>query len=129
PYKMEGEDIERDMGELVPAPVVVRGAILGLEAGDNVIELLEYPELGPRAPAAGGRYPVTRPGLTHVGLYCDDSITTRQELEAKGVEFLTSGIADVAGLRTAWFCDPWGTVFILMEKRRADRPYWRQPWG
>jgi hypothetical protein len=29
-------------------------------------------------------------------------------------------------LRTTWFHDPWGTVFILLEKRREDRPYWRQ---
>ena len=41
--------------------------------------------------------------------------------------FLTSGVADVAGLRTTWFTDPWGNVFILMEKRaHPDRPYYRQ---
>ncbi len=128
-YRMEGADIERDMGELVPAPVVVRAAILGIADGDNVLELIEYPELArPQEGSEGGRYPVTRPGLTHVGLVCDDLGQTRRDLEAKGVEFLTSDVADVAGLRTAWFRDPWGTVFILLEKRRPDRPYWRQPW-
>jgi hypothetical protein len=35
-------------------------------------------------------------------------------------------VADVAGLRTTWFHDPWGTVFILIEKRHQDRPYWGQ---
>jgi hypothetical protein len=47
-------------------------------------------------------------------------------LEERGVEFLTNGIADVAGLRTTWFRDPWNAVFILMQKGRDDRPYWRQ---
>jgi hypothetical protein len=59
-------------------------------------------------------------------LVCDDIFGTRAELETRGVSFLTSGIAEVAGLRTAWFHDPWGTVFILMEKRREDHPYWSQ---
>jgi hypothetical protein len=45
------------------------------------------------------------------------------------VEFVTTGIAEVAGLRTTWFRDPWGTVSIVVEKRRADRPYWRQHGG
>ncbi len=29
PYRMEGEQIEHDMGELVPSPVVVHAAIVG----------------------------------------------------------------------------------------------------
>jgi hypothetical protein len=61
-----------------------------------------------------------------VGLVCDDVESTRVELERKGVAFLTSGTADVAGLRTTWFHDPWGTVFILVEKRIDYRPYWGQ---
>jgi hypothetical protein len=59
-------------------------------------------------------------------MLCDDLTETRARLEVSGVEFLTSGIADVAGLRTTWCRDPWGTVLILMEKRREDRPYWGQ---
>ena len=40
----------------------------------------------------------------------------------KGVRFIVDGIADVAGLRTTWFADPWNNVFILVEKvRRPDR--------
>ena len=58
---------------------------------------------------------------------CDDIVATRTDLEAKGVAFLVAGVADVAGLRTTWFADPWANVFILVEKvRHPDRPYFRQ---
>lgn len=123
PYRMEGDAITRDMGELVPAPVVVKAAIVGTAEGDHVLEVIEYPE----APAGDTRArSVTDPGLTHVGLLCDNVGATRRDLEAHDVEFLTAGIADVAGVRTTWFRDPWGVMFILVEKRHPDRPYWRQ---
>jgi hypothetical protein len=125
PYEMAGPEIEQDMGELLPSPVVVRAAILGLDADDHVIELLEYPQAAV-ASERPGRSDVTRPGITHVGLVCADIERTRTDLEMRGVSFLTSGISDVAGLRTTWFRDPWGTVFILLEKRDEHRPYWRQ---
>lgn len=125
PYEMSGEAIERDMGELVPSPVVVRAAIVGLGGDDRVLELVEYPSAPATAePAAAD---LTRPGLTHVGLVCDDLPSTRARLEAGGVRFLTTGTAEVAGLRTCWFTDPWGVVFILLEKSDPSRPYWRQP--
>ncbi len=125
PYEMAGPEIEQDMGELIPSPVVVRAAIMGLDVDDHVIELLEYP--GATIPSDGTARPgITRPGITHVGLVCRDIERTRRELEAKGVAFLTSGISDVAGLRTTWFHDPWGTVVILLEKRDDRLPYWRQ---
>ena len=44
------------------------------------------------------------------------------------MRFLVSGIADVARVRTTWFVDPWGVVFILVEKSRPERPYFAQ-WG
>lgn len=125
PYEMAGHAIERDMGELVPSPVVVRAAIVGLGADDHVLELIEYPRAAVPERSAG-RPAITELGLTHVGLVCDDIDNTRSELEARGVTFLTSGIADVASLRTSWFSDPWGTVFILIQKRLDDRPYWNQ---
>jgi catechol 2,3-dioxygenase-like lactoylglutathione lyase family enzyme len=125
PYRMEGPEIERDMGELVPSPVVVKAAIVGLGSDDRVVELIEYPEVASE-PLSGVAASVTRPGITHLGLLCDDLATTRAELERRGVSFLTSGIADVAGLKTTWCVDPWGTVLILMEKQRESRPYWRQ---
>jgi len=125
PYLVEGDAIERDMGELVPSPVAVKAAILGFpDGGDRVLELIEYP----RAP---GR---TRPpdasvvdhGFTHVGLVCDDIVATRAELEGKGVRFLTRGMAEIVGLRTTWFADPHGLVFILLEKREPEKPYFAQ---
>ena len=125
PYRMEGDAITRDMGELVPAPVVVKAAIVGIDGdGDRVLEVIEYPSV-----VAGAAEPpsVTRLGFTHVGLVCDDIAATRAELEAKGVTFIVAGIAEVAGLRTTWFADPWNNVFILLEKaRHPDRPYFLQ---
>ena len=126
PYRMAGDEITRDMGELVPAPVVVTAAIVGFEDdGDHVLEVIEYPEAPPPGPARAPS--VLHPGFTHVGLVCDDLDATRAALEAAGVRFLVAGIADVAGLRTTWFADPWENVFILVEKqRRPDAPYYRQ---
>ena len=69
---------------------------------------------------------LTDHGFTHVGVVCDDIEATRAELEGKGVRFLTSGIATVAGLRTAWLADPWGNVVILLEKSLAAKPYYAQ---
>jgi catechol 2,3-dioxygenase-like lactoylglutathione lyase family enzyme len=125
PYRMEGAQIELDMGELVPSPVVVTASILGFGADDRVIELIEYPTAGVDPPEPG-RPSVTKVGITHVGLLCDDIVATRAELESRGVGFLTADIADVAGLRTTWCHDPWGTVIILLEKGDDARPYWGQ---
>jgi catechol 2,3-dioxygenase-like lactoylglutathione lyase family enzyme len=124
PYLMEGDQIERDMGELVRDPVV-KAAIVGLRGGgDRVLEVIEYPRS--RGHPRPADWSITDHGLTHVGLVCDDVAATRSELEAKGVEFLTREIAEVAGLRTTWVRDPFGVVFILMEKRDDARPYYRQ---
>jgi len=126
PYRMEGEAISRDMGELLPSPVVVKAAIVGIDDGtDRVIEVIEYPSVATRTPAAPAD--VTALGFTHVGLLCDDVAACRAALEAKGVTFLVDGVADVAGVRTTWFADPWHNVFILVEKvRHPDRAYYRQ---
>ena len=124
PYLMEGPAIERDMGELIPSPRL-KAAIVGLPGdGDRVIEIIEYPgSTGrPRAEDAS----LVDHGLTHVGVVCDDIEATRSELEARGVRFLTSGIATVAGLRTTWLADPWGNVVILLEKSLAAKPYYAQ---
>jgi catechol 2,3-dioxygenase-like lactoylglutathione lyase family enzyme len=125
PYRMEGDAIARDMGELLPKPVVVKAAIVGVDDGtDRVIEVIEYPSLTTGAPLPPD---VTRLGFTHVGLLCDDVAACRATLEAKGVTFLVEGVADVAGVRTTWFADPWHNVFILVEKaRHPERAYYRQ---
>ncbi len=125
PYRMEGPQIQQDMGELVPSPVVVTAAIVGFGKDDRVIELIEYPAADVE-PAGPGRPSLTRVGITHIGILCDDLRATREDLETRGVEFLTAGIADVAGLKTTWCRDPWGTVIILLEKSEGGRPYWGQ---
>jgi hypothetical protein len=112
------------MGELLPGEVAVKAAIVGVGPDDHVLEVIEYPNEPPGPRRGAGR--IIDPGLTHIGLVCDDIEATRAAYEDKGVRFLTEGIASVAGLRTTWFTDPWGVVFILVEKGRPDRPYWRQ---
>jgi cation diffusion facilitator CzcD-associated flavoprotein CzcO/predicted enzyme related to lactoylglutathione lyase len=124
PYLMEGDAIAADMGELIPEPRL-KAAIVGFpDDGDRVLEVLEYPGVvaGDQRQSAS----LTDTGLTHVALLCSDIEETRAALEAKGVRFLVRGVADVARVRTTWFVDPWGVVFILVEKSRPDRPYYAQ---
>ncbi|WP_068181413.1 VOC family protein [Mycobacterium sp. UM_CSW] len=122
PYVMSGNAIREDMGELVGDPSM-KAAIVGFPGdGDRVLEVIEYLNVdGLHAERA-----LTDHGLSHVGLICEDLDATRAELEGKGVRFLVSGIADVARVRTTWFVDPWGVVFILVEKSRPERPYFAQ---
>jgi catechol 2,3-dioxygenase-like lactoylglutathione lyase family enzyme len=124
PYRMEGEEISTDMGELVPPPVVVKAAIVGFEHGDHVLEIIEYPEAPGRPRPVDAA--VTDHGFTHIGLVCDDMEATRAAMEDKGVVFLTAGLAGVAGLRTTWFRDPYGLVYILLQKGDPSRAYYRQ---
>ena len=122
PYVMAGNAIRNDMGELVPDPTM-KAAILGLPGdGDRVLEVIEYLNVE----GSPDRRALTDHGLSHIGLICEDLEATRAELETKGVRFLVSGIADVARVRTTWFVDPWGVVFILVEKSRPERPYFAQ---
>src|SRR6201993_2114948 len=124
PYVMSGNAIRDDMGELVSDPTM-KAAIVGFgDDGDRVLEVIEYVNVdgGDQRTAAA----LTDHGISHVGLVCEDLDATRAELESKGVRFLVSGIADVARVRTTWFVDPWGVVFILVEKSRPERPYFAQ---
>lgn len=126
PYVMTGGAIRDDMGELVSDPSM-KAAIVGFgDDGDGVLEVIEY--LGADATGRPAGRALTDHGLSHVGLVCEDLDATRADLESKGVRFLVSGIADVARVRTTWFADPWGVVFILVEKSRPERPYFAQ-WG
>jgi predicted enzyme related to lactoylglutathione lyase len=127
PYVMAGNAIRDDMGELVADPTM-KAAIVGLPGdGDRVLEVIEYLNVDGGSKHGADRA-LTDHGLSHVGLICADLDATRTELEARGVRFLVSGIADVARVRTTWFVDPWGVVFILVEKSRSERPYFAQ-WG
>ena len=124
PARIEGRAIEADMGEMVPG-IVLEGAILGLpDSGDRVLELLEYPK-HPGRPKSES-WSLTDHGFSHVGLVCEDIAATRAHLEARGVRFLTGRIAKISGLQTTWFEDPYGNVFILMEKNAKQLPYFRQ---
>lgn len=124
PYVMAGDAIRDDMGQLVSDPTM-KAAIVGLDGdGDRVLEVIEY--LGVASTSQRSAATLTDYGLSHVGLICEDLDATRAELEAKGVRFLVDGIADVARVRTTWFVDPWGVVFILVEKSNPDRPYFAQ---
>ena len=123
PYVMDGDAIRADMGQLLVDPAM-KAAIVGFgKDGDRVLEVIEYLRVD-----RGGtsRESLAAPGLSHVGLICDDLDETRKELEDKGVHFLVDGIADIAGVRTTWFADPWGVVFILVEKGKPERPYFAQ---
>jgi predicted enzyme related to lactoylglutathione lyase len=124
PFVMAGKAIRNDMGELVSDPAM-KAAIVGFPDGtDRVLEVIEYLNVDghdQRSAAA-----LTDHGLSHVGLICEDLNATRAELESNGVRFLVSGIADVARVRTTWFVDPWGVVFILVEKSRPEHPYFAQ---
>lgn len=124
PFVASGPEIERDMSELVPG-ISLKAAIVGFDRSDHVVELLEYQGVD----GAEQSRLLTNHGISHLGLTCDDVSETRSELEQRGVHFLTSRIAEIAGLRTTWFEDPYGTVFILMEKENPQRPYWRQPFS
>jgi catechol 2,3-dioxygenase-like lactoylglutathione lyase family enzyme len=126
PYVMDGDAIRADMGDLLPDPAM-KAAIVGFgDDGDRVLEVIEYlrADGGDARRAAG----LADYGLTHVGLICDDLDATRQLLADRGVRFLVDGVADIAGVRTTWFADPWGVVFILVEKGNPERPYFAQ-WG
>jgi catechol 2,3-dioxygenase-like lactoylglutathione lyase family enzyme len=123
PYVMDGDAIRADMGELLADPAM-KAAIVGFGDDDRVLEVIEYLRAdGSDARRAAG---LADPGLSHVGLICDDLDETRKSLEDKGVHFLVDGIADIAGVRTTWFADPWGVVFILVEKSKPERPYFAQ---
>ena len=124
PYVMDGDAIRDDMGQLIADPAM-KAAIVGFDGdGDRVLEVIEYLRAGDGDGRA--RSGLTEFGLSHVGLICEDIDATRAELEAKGVRFLVDGVAEVARVRTTWFVDPWGVVFILVEKSRPQRPYFAQ---
>lgn len=123
PYVMDGDAIRDDMGQLIGDPAM-KAAIVGFDGdGDRVLEVIEYLRGDQGSHRARG---LTEFGLSHVGLICEDIEATRAELEDRGVHFLVDGIAEVARVRTTWFADPWGVVFILVEKSRPQRPYFAQ---
>jgi catechol 2,3-dioxygenase-like lactoylglutathione lyase family enzyme len=124
PYVMDDDAIRDDMGELLADPRM-KAAIVGFGTdGDRVLEVIEY--LGGAGYQEPARTSLATHGLSHVGLICENIEETRADLEAKGVRFLVEGVAAVANVRTTWFTDPWGVIFILVEKSKPERPYFAQ---
>ena len=76
-----------------------------------------------RRPHRGRRDPLPFPvaDLHHLGLVSG----TARDAE-RGADEPVGLVADVAGLKTTWCRDPWGTVIILLEKSEEGRPYWGQ---
>ena len=123
PYVMDGDAIRADMGELLTDPAM-KAAIVGFGAdGDRVLEVIEYLR------ADGGDHnakALQTAGCRTLGSSATTCSGPGNRLEDKGVRFLVDGIADIAGVRTTWFADPWGVVFILVEKGKPERPYFAQ---
>ena len=88
-----------------------------LQAGDGVLELLEY---GNRPADNTEVQPQNRLGAMHIALRVDDIDATVAELKAKGVEFLSEPhIVDdgvLAGWRWVYFHDPDGVTVELVEE-------------
>lgn len=90
-------------GEDVPG-LSLKAAIVGFDRSDHVLRAR-------RIPHHTGHQISRRlndSGISHLGLLCDDLAITRAELEDRGVRFLTSGLAGIAGLRTTWSPIPTG---------------------
>src|SRR3954463_11638773 len=89
PYVMDGDAIRADMGQLLADPAM-KAAIVGFgDDGDRVLEIIEYLRAEGSDAARTG---LADPGLSHIGLICDDLEATRKELQDKGVRFLVDGI-------------------------------------
>lgn len=106
-----GPELER--GVRVPNGSLRQVSLL---CGDTTVELLEYRELS--APMTRP-YPNNTLGAGHLCFLVDDVHATKEELEAKGVEFYTDvNVVDegpLAGWRWVYFSDPDGLALELVE--------------
>lgn len=105
-------------GEELADGVGVPGATLRqccLLVGDDVLELLEYENREP----SDGPVHQNHLGAMHVALRVDDVAAVQADLEAAGVEFLSSAhVVDdgvLAGWRWVYFHDPDGIPLELVE--------------
>jgi catechol 2,3-dioxygenase-like lactoylglutathione lyase family enzyme len=124
PYRVEGDAIECDMGELVPSPVASRPPSSGSPTVATACSRSSSTRGRPAVPGHRTR-PWWTTGSRTSGWCANDIVATRAELEGK-VWFLTRGMAEIVALRTTWFADPHGLVFILLEKRDPEKPYFAQ---
>lgn len=111
-------------GDELAVGVGVPGASLRqvcLRAGDDILELIEY---GNPAASNGSPPPQNHLGAMHVGLRVDNIAAVKDELEAKGVQFLSEvNIVDegvLAGWRWVYLHDPDGITLELVEEAYAE---------
>lgn len=108
-----GEDLEKGVG--VPGGTLRQCNLLVAE--HQVLELIEY---GNRPADDTKAQPQNRLGAMHVALKVDDVATTKAELEAKGIRFLSEpNVVDdgvLAGWRWVYFRDPDGVTIELVEE-------------
>ena len=108
--------IRADMGELLADPAM-KAAIVGFgDDGDRVLEVIEYLRAdGSDARRAAG---LADPGLTHIGLICDNLTRLGRSLKDKGVHFWSTGSPTSPG------CAPRGSpipgVWSSSSSRRAS---------
>lgn len=95
------------------------------QAGDNgfAVELLAGPGVEPRLPFENLAASYKVPGWHHVCFHVHSTDEAIAELKRRGVT-IVSEPHDVpaAGIRVAFFSDPWGNVFELVEHIEARRP-------
>ena len=107
----DGDELAEGVG--VPGARLRQCCLL---VGDDVLELLEYANREP----SDGPVHQNHLGAMHVALRVDDVAAVQTELEAKGVEFLSSAhVVDegvLAGWRWVYFHDPDGITVELVEE-------------
>lgn len=115
----DGEELAEGVG--VPGARLRQCCLL---VGDDVLELLEYANLEP----SDGPVHQNHLGAMHVAFRVDDVAAVQAQLEAEGIEFLSSShVVDegvLAGWRWVYFHDPDGIPLELVEvayTRPAER--------
>ena len=104
PYVMDGDAIRSDMGELLADPAM-KAAIVGFgDDGDRVLEVIEYLRAdGSDARRTAG---LADPGLTHLGLICDNLDETRNLWRTKEFTSWSTGSPTSPG------CAPHGSPIL-----------------
>jgi catechol 2,3-dioxygenase-like lactoylglutathione lyase family enzyme len=107
----KGEQLSKSVG--VPN-ANVRQAVLS--TGEGELELVQY--VTPNSPV-GEPMPLNTLGAMHVAFRVKDAVKKMEELEAKGIEFLSplniEEEGPLAGLKWVYFKDPDGITLELLE--------------
>jgi catechol 2,3-dioxygenase-like lactoylglutathione lyase family enzyme len=107
----EGEELSEAVG--VPG---TRMKLALFEVGDGALELIEY--LSPKSEIERA-LPPNAVGALHVAFRVDDALAKMKELQAGGIEFMSSlnveTEGDFAGWKWVYFKDPDGIQLELIE--------------